>query len=724
MFIDRIQEKYIEYPGDISKVIDHLKTCETYKTKKLEYVNIPAAFDIETTSFFEKDGEVISTKQWAMLGWKDKLDWTKKACMYIWQLGLDGFCIIGRTWESFSECMDKISDALELGEDKRIILFVHNLSFEFNFLKHRFNWVSLFATKPYMPLYAASDNGFEFRCSYRNTNKKLEEVGEDLLKYKVDKKVGDLDYDLIRNSQTVLTDKEIGYCINDIKVVMCYIQEQIEEEKKVDKIPLTKTGYVRRDVKNRCFKDVDKQKSKLKRFKYRRMISGMELDLDNYLSIRAATLGGFTHGSAYYAREVCEDVAGMDIASSYPAIMLSNMFPMSSPKKRQIKSLEELEMYCKYYCCIFTVEFENIYSVFDYDSYISVSRCQHTEGVENDNGRIRSAEKIITTITNVDYDIIKRWYKWDKIKVKNFYTMIKDYLPKDIILAILDYYEGKTQLKGIAGKEAEYMRKKAMLNSIYGMTLTSIINGEIELQDGSWKEEDLTEEKIEELIEKYNENKSRFLYYPWGTFVTAYGRRNITQAIFACGKDYIYTDTDSIKLYNYDKHKDWFDAYNENITKKVDACLSYYEIDPERGRPADQNGKKRQIGIFEFEGKYRKFKTLGAKRYIYEDDKGLHVTVAGLGKAAGSQELSKYPDAFEAFDDKFEVDGLHTGKLTHTYIETHHSGQLTDYQGNTADYDEMSAVHLCPCEFSMTMANEYLKLIQNLRLNGYNEKFL
>lgn len=727
MFTERLKENYFTYPGDISKVINHLKECPKYNTnKKIEYFNIPAAFDIETTSFFENAaGEVITTKQWAILSGKDKSNWTKKAIMYIWQLGLDGLCIVGRTWEDFEKLMDEISSALNLGEDKRIILYVHNLAFEFNFIKKRFKWCSIFATKPYMPLYAATTNGFEFRCTYRNTNKKLEEVGKDLLKYKMEKKTGDLDYDLLRNSKTVLTPEEIEYCINDIKVVMCYIQEQIEEEKKVDKIPLTKTGYVRRDVKHRCFSDPDKKKSKLKRFKYRNMISKMRLNLSNYLCIRQATMGGFTHGNAYYSREICEGVSSMDIASSYPAIMLSNMFPMSSPKRRYIQTLEELERYCKYYCCIFTVEFENIYSIFDYDSYISVSRCLYSEGVEHDNGRIRSAEKVITTITNVDWDIIKHWYKWDHIKVKSFYTMIKDYLPKDIIEAILDYYEGKTKLKGLEGMEAAYMRSKANLNSIFGMALTNIINGEIELDDsGEWTEEKLNDEKIGELIEKYNDGKGRFLYYPWGTFVTAYGRRNIIQAIFEGGKDYIYTDTDSIKMFNYEKHKAWFDRYNSNITKKIDSCLNYYGLDPERSRPKDKKGKKRQLGIFEYEGTYKKFKTLGAKRYMYEDNDGIHITVSGLAKASGKKELEKYDDPFEKFDDKFEVDALNTGKLTHTYIEVEYTGKLTDYQGNTADYHELSSVHLCPCEFSMTMAADYLKLIQNLKINNFNEKLL
>lgn len=51
-------------------------------------------------------------------------------------------------------------------------------------------------------------------------------MGEDLQKYKVEKKVGDLDYNLVRTSSTPLTEQELGYCENDIRVVIAYIQEK------------------------------------------------------------------------------------------------------------------------------------------------------------------------------------------------------------------------------------------------------------------------------------------------------------------------------------------------------------------------------------------------------------------------------------------------------------------------------------------------------------------
>ena len=50
----------------------------------------------------------------------------------------------------------------------------------------------------------------------------------DLFNLPVEKMVGDLDYSKIRTHLTPLTETEMKYCENDIKVITAYIKEQIE----------------------------------------------------------------------------------------------------------------------------------------------------------------------------------------------------------------------------------------------------------------------------------------------------------------------------------------------------------------------------------------------------------------------------------------------------------------------------------------------------------------
>ena len=48
------------------------------------------------------------------------------------------------------------------------------------------------------------------------------------------------------------------------------------------------------------------------------------------------------------------------------------------------------------------------------------------------------------------------------------------------------------------------------------------------------------------------------------------------------------------------------------------------------------------MGVLEYEGRYREFATLGAKKYAYVDQAGeLHITIAGVGKKRGARELEE-----------------------------------------------------------------------------------
>ena len=76
-------------------------------------------------------------------------DDTKRGLMYVWQIAINGTVIIGRTWDEFLNLLKEVSDYFELGEDKRMIIFVHSLAFEFQWLKNLMKWVKVFAIVHY-----------------------------------------------------------------------------------------------------------------------------------------------------------------------------------------------------------------------------------------------------------------------------------------------------------------------------------------------------------------------------------------------------------------------------------------------------------------------------------------------------------------------------------------------------------------------------------------------
>jgi hypothetical protein len=123
---------------------------ELVEKDKIWYFNIPASFDIETSSF---------TFNNSITGEEDKA-----ACMYIWQLGINGSIIYGRTWEEWIAILEQIVDYLNLSPHRRLVIYVHNLGYEFQFIRKMFEWDRVFAIKQRRPVYAIC-GGLEFRCS-------------------------------------------------------------------------------------------------------------------------------------------------------------------------------------------------------------------------------------------------------------------------------------------------------------------------------------------------------------------------------------------------------------------------------------------------------------------------------------------------------------------------------------------------------------------------------
>lgn len=674
------------------------------KTKGVKYYEVSCAFDIETSSFYE-DGE-------------------KRACMYVWQFGIDGHVFIGRTWKQFRSFINTLCDVLNLGDDLMLCVYVHNLAYEFQFMREWFEWEKVFAIRSRTPVYAVMSCGIEFRCSYLLSGYSLAKLSDQLLRYPVQKKVGDLDYSLIRNSKTPLTEKELGYCVNDVLVVMSYIQEKIETEGSILKIPLTKTGYVRRYCRESCFIDRVK-KSKVKRWRYNNLMQSLTIEPDEYQSLKMAFMGGFTHAGAFYSGCEVDDVTSYDFTSSYPYVLISEQFPMSKGERITIQSYDDFVYNITNYACMFDAEFYDIDESFIYEHYISLSRCYMHEGVTVDNGRVVCAKYIRMTITEQDYLIIRKTYKWSKCTIRNFYRYHKGYLPTDLIKTVLKLYADKTQLKGVAGKESEYLNSKEMLNSCYGMMVTDIVRPINEYSMHEWLPERMPD--IETELNKYNSGYSRFTFYPWGIWCTAYARRNLWTGILEFGEDYVYSDTDSIKAVNIEKHMDYIKTYNRNAKRKLELACRHHHISILETEPKTIKGVMKPLGVWDFDGSYKRFKTLGAKRYMVQeaDTEQINITVSGLNKrvtvpyicTGWSYDLNTHDEnnsPFEVFANGMYVPAEYTGKNTHTYIDDPVRGTVTDYLGNTARYYEKTCVHMEGADYSLSISQDYIEFILGL----------
>lgn len=684
---------------------DILQPLEFVKKGKKEYIaNVASVFDIEASSFYIEDN--------------------KQACMYAWVFGLNGKCIRGRTWEEFESVIDDLVEYYNTNLNKRLIIYVHNLSYEFQWIKHRFTWHKVFSVDSRQPVYAITTKGIEFRCSYLLSGYALKNVGENLIKYKVQKMVGDLDYRLIRHCNTPLTNKEWGYILNDGLVVMAFIQEEIERMGTILDLPMTKTGYVRQLCKENCLKGAN-------RFTYGKMIKQLQLTEDDYNQLKRTYTGGFTHANGMHVGYERQNVSSYDFTSSYPAVMLSEKFPMGPAIPVCITSKEDFINKLNTYCCMFDIAFYEIESKVNYEHYISKARCMECEDYILDNGRVVEAHYLTMSVTEQDFMIIAKMYTWEKITIGNFKIFRKDYLPKDFILTILQLYHDKTTLKGVEGKEAEYMVSKGMINSCYGMTVTDICKDEQLYEEGKdWFTE---KADIKTLLYLYNVSSQRFLYYPWGVWITAYARKNLFTGIMEFAEDYIYADTDSIKVLNREKHLKYFEEYNERVLAKIKACLNHYRIPISRAKPKTIKGVEKPLGVWDFEGTYTRFKTLGAKRYMYEVNDKIHITISGVGKSKGVdflyykfktndkifknfKESLEFPAEYQVEKDNGEIEVRQgSGKLTHTYLDDYMCDYVIDYLGNKDIYCEYSGVHMEPTGYNMSIDENFKNYLTGLR---------
>ena len=689
--------------SQIADLIDGLDFDVIRTNKKVDYINLPYGFDIETTSY--KDGA------------------NKTAFMYIWALGIghDTGVYYGRTWEEFADVCELLQDKLGLNSEHRLVVYVHNLGYEFQFMRKHFNWLNVFAVGERKPTKALCDYGIEFRDSYILSGFSLANTAKNLVKHKVKKMVGDLDYSLVRTHLTPLTDLEMQYCENDVAIITAYISEQIDLYDNVSKIPMTNTGRVRTHVRNECYYTAKshKKSSKGKYLAYRKIMNDLTITVDAYKQLKRAFMGGFTHANANHSGKTLQDVSSIDFTSSYPSVMVSEKFPMSRFKPVAIKTVKQLEEYCVKYCMVFDVKFTNFKCKITQETYLSESKCSHITGAVINNGRVVAADELATTITDADFEIMKQVYSWEHIAIGTARYAHKNYLPKAIVKSVLDLYQNKTELKDVAGSEVEYMLSKGMLNSIYGMCVTDIV------KDNAVYGDDWAVEKVDilEEVDKYNKSKNRFLYYAWGLWVTAYARRNLWTGIIAAGDDYVYSDTDSLKVLNYEKHKPYTEWFDKRIIGKMEEMCDYYKFDKSLLAPKTKDGVVKMMGVWDFEGTYSRFKTLGAKRYLVQSGEKLHLTVAGLSKQNGinyMKELAGGDNAkvFELFTDTLYIPADKTGKMTHTYIDDELMLNVTDYLGVNTNVVTMSAIHLEACDFTLSIAGQYKQFLSNLA-DGY-----
>lgn len=745
------------------KLVAAVKAAEA---KKHNYISsIAYGFDIEAT-------RVVDTAETQVDDVIKKEIIDARSYMYHWQITINDLIICGRKWDQFEhviqlsgECINKeLHKAMNRAKKKYtkknhpyVIIWDANLPYEFQFIKDRLCWDKVFAKDTRKALTASfvfdksdpNERSFmKFQDCLQISNSNLENLAEDYCT--THKRKGDLDYNVPRNSMTVLTDEELTYCYDDVAILSEWHKYFYNTYSQKHYAPMTATGILRHEVKSR--QTIDDLNA---------VYSMFPSDEEYQYVMNWVFKGGYAHANLGNVNlEFDDEIYSWDITSSYPYVMLHNVFAMESfyhyqPLEDVLNQLADDPDALHYFIesqqgkVMFYAEVEIMMpEAVTNNTYISKSKCLNKDEIKKyekirskvdnfpmtilDNGRIKRTLRTVTAETDVDILTLLEMYSYDEIHFSHVMmcTELRT-LPKYVTEPIETAYEEKCRLKKEGKTDTiEYKVAKAKVNAGYGMMCTRLVEDEIEYNQET-RRWGLAETK------QKNKMKQLFLNPMWGVWVTAYARRRLMQMVIKAGDNTVVCDTDSI------------------YAKKSDELMQY--IDDENNRVLAQNATRFSNPLFDDLGcwdkqsvddngnfvPYERFATMGAKRYILfgwnEGKYKWKQTIAGLPKNV----IFDFVDKYNAEPDKKKVDPIHAynnketidpmevflglkgfemteedaKKNTTIYHDDPHEDYVTDEQGHTELMRELSSISIVPITFRMTIAEEFQTAIYWLMAN-------
>lgn len=253
---------------------------------------------------------------------------------------------------------------------------------------------------------------------------------------KTQKLVGDLDYSILRNSNTPIKKGELQYTINDVVILKEWsefiFRTYIIPQKYV---PLTKTAILRRKVKDKAPKGVSDA-----------IVVCMPSEKLYHLMMKYLFRGGYVHANICNTDIILHNVTSLDLTSSYPAQMNHGYYPMGKFYRINNIDSEKFNHLIEQECCMMVVTFYGITSTTNH-SIESSSKCIELINPLIDNGRVASAEKMTVFINEVDYSLYCMFYKWDSMDIQVFYHTIRGRLPTYILDVLNEEYYNKAILK-------------------------------------------------------------------------------------------------------------------------------------------------------------------------------------------------------------------------------------------------------------------------------------
>lgn len=575
--------------------------------------------DIETSSAVNDEGKPIDV--WLSYG---------ALCLYRSE---DGFLVRRwpfTEWETLRAAFENLKQRMY---GRGILCYVHNLAFDGDFLIKNIGFPDdMCATKTHriVSMVLKSVEWVEFRCSYMLTDKPLAALGDIIGLPKLD---GDYTSHARGYEPTA---KDWEYNFRDCDIVARYLAEHEFPAAGIWKTPLTKTGKVRNMLKERL-KGIPRKWD-------------IKPDESIYRMLRLAFYGGVSGSNPKHTSIPLENIDSFDESSAYPYVALTERYPTR---------WEEANDCQRHLHWIAPVSFYFLSAKFGF-GWLPNSRGSDQADVVTFNGKVISAHRITFYLCDIDFENVKLWYDFDYADIgAGIVSDEDDYLPDQIYSLFIDLaaqkQEAKKRYKADPSPENQiaYAKAKERFNCLYGMMVQKMENSHFAIDENTalWTEID---DEYKETGQHMNRN------YGFGVYITAYSRRNLLLFIAVNGKtNTVAWDTDSAKI------KDCNPAAIVDTNSKQD-IIARFPIG--------------NIGQWEHECRYDRFKTFGAKKHIFEIGGQMGQTIAGVPKG------EKYKNPF-TFDEIMCGTNFKDCKLAKAYLFRGRAFAFDEYGESVEEYD-------------------------------------
>lgn len=602
--------------------------------------------------------------------------------IYQWAFCFGGETVVGRKPSELIATFNKIIKFYQLGKERKLIIYVHNLSYDWSYLVdwlvEEYGQGKTLAIRSHH-IISYTNEYFCFKCSYLLSNKSLAKWSKDLgCEHR--KLEGFVDYEKVHFQDSKLTPRDWAYMVGDVETLRECLQRQLKlYGDNIVTIPLTATGYVRREIR----RNFNADNHNFKRFQETRLCE------TTYKLCRREFAGGFTHGDRYKAGMTIEPKAGeiikhRDFRSHYPSQQRVRNFPLGKfnlyARNTDLATIQEqLDKYCILVDCTITnilIKSEKINF-----PYLQESKCKegHIGAFKtlSDNGRILSFAGTTNVVFN-EHDLywFLRQYDYQEIKYNALYVSAKGQLPAFMRNTVDEFMFGKTKYKELEKAETDpekkldyalsLMKAKNGLNAIYGCSATDPIRNEITWEDmENWKEAPPAD--LQGALDMFYNSRNNCMRYPWGCWTTSNARHELfTFAYDVIGKanggggleatGCLYMDTDSIFYISNPETEKSVEEYNAKLRERSEKLGAFIEYE----------GKKVHYDQFcDEDEEIISFRFLHAKCYAYEEKTaGLKCVIAGVpARTITGTDKDDKPIYYTREQELGEIDNLTVGKI-------------------------------------------------------------